>query len=188
MNPRKIKETNQLMLTQQKNFQIAADYVTSSLKQIDEVEKIVLFSSIAHHLKKEVPRFREFRRADIEVCHECKDVDIAVWLSGLNILRTLQKACSKALNRLLQERNIAIAHHQVDVFIFEPETNRYLGRLCNYNTCPKGKDDCLVPGCGEIPLLKQHDDFTFKMDVFESDSNIVLFDRSKTRHSEKVAD
>ena len=180
MNPRKINETNQLMLTQQKNYRLAADYVANSLKQIDEVEKIVLFGSIANHLKKEVPRIREFRCANIEVWHECKDVDIAVWLSDRSILRTVQKELSKALNRLLQERNVGVAHHQVDVFIFEPETNRYLGRLCNYSTCPKGKDDCLIPGCGEIPLLKQHDDFTLKRDTLESDSSVVLFDCSKT--------
>jgi len=177
MNSRKIEETNQHMERQQENFRIAADFVANSFKEISGVERIVLFGSVAKPLEKEVPRFREFKRAGIEVWHECKDIDLAVWLSDLNILRTLQKARSESLTRLLENRNIGVAHHQVEVFIFAGGTNNYLGRLCTYSACPKGKEDCLVIGCGKIPLLKQHENFTLKADAIESDSSIVLFER-----------
>ena len=31
---------------------------------------------------KEIPRFSAFRRAGIEVWHECEDLDLAVWISS----------------------------------------------------------------------------------------------------------
>lgn len=37
----------------------------------------------------------------------------------------------------------------------------WLGRLCTFAVCPKGKRQCLVPGCGETKLLQQHEDFVF---------------------------
>ena len=37
------------------------------------------------------------------------------------------------------EAAIGIASHQVDVFILEPCADRYLGRLCDFNACPRGK-------------------------------------------------
>jgi hypothetical protein len=64
---------------------------------------------------------------------------------------------------------VGVAHHQVDVFLFEPGSDRYLGRLCTYAVCPKGKPECSTPGCGREPLLKQHDDFTFDPDALSED-------------------
>ena len=40
-------------------------------------------------------------------------------------------------------------YRQHNVFVLEPGTDRYLGRLCIFGDCPKGKRECLVPGCGE---------------------------------------
>jgi hypothetical protein len=47
---------------------------------------------------------------------------------------------------------ISVVDHQMDVFLFEPGTDRYLGRLCSFNQRPKEKRDCLVPGCGAVPF------------------------------------
>ena len=71
---------------------------------------------------------RRFRRAGIEIWRECKDVDLAVWVSGLGRLKALQKARSQALNELPASQNIGVAHHQVDIFVLAPSTDRYLGR------------------------------------------------------------
>ncbi len=84
---------------------------------------------------------------------------LAVHLGDLDNLRKLQRARSRALNELLAETGIGIAHHQVDVFILEPATDRYLGRLCHLRHCPGTQMDCRVPGCGERLLLKQHEGF-----------------------------
>jgi hypothetical protein len=151
--------------------------VARAFSEFPEVLKIVLFGSVAVPLKKEVPRFRAFRRAGVEIYHECKDVDLAVWLTHLDNLRALGKARSQAVNKLLAATGIGVAHHQVDVFLLEPATNRYLGRLCTFGACPKGKLECLVPGCGASPFLRQHEGFQLRPDALRPDRTVVLFDR-----------
>lgn len=173
----KIEEQDQYMLRRQRNFRLAADVVTAAFAQLPEVEKVVLFGSVAVPLKKEVPRFREFRRHGIAVWHECKDVDLAVWMRDLDHLRNLQKARSRALNELHQTQNVGVAHHQVEVFIMEPGTDRYVGRLCAFTRCPKDKLECLVPGCGDTPFLKQQKGFVFSKDALAAEKIITLFDR-----------
>jgi len=177
LNSQDICQEDQLMLRRQQQFRIAAEYVAEGLSNIPEVHKVVLFGSVATPLEKEVPRFRKFRRAGIAINHECKDVDMAVWVSDLACLRDIQKARSQALNKLLSEKQIGVAHHQVDIFIMEPETNRYLGRLCIFGSCPKGKDECRVAECGEIVFLKQHEDFKFEQKDLDHETSVVLFDR-----------
>jgi hypothetical protein len=81
---------------------------------------------------------------------------MAVWVSNLACLRDIQKARSLSLNKLLAEKQIGVAHHQIDIFIMKPEANRYRGRLCIFGSCPKGKDECRIAGCGEPIFLKQH--------------------------------
>lgn len=54
---------------------------------------------------------------------------------------------------------------QEEVFLFEPESDRYLGRLYNFNECPKGKPDCLIPGCGAIAFNKVVDGFVPRADL-----------------------
>jgi hypothetical protein len=156
-----IEGEDRSMRLRQRQFRMAAEAVAEAMGLLPEVEKVALFGSVARPLEKEVPRFRRFRRARIEIAHECKDVDLAVWVSSLGCLKALQKVRSHALNGLMDEHNIGVAHHQVDVFLLEPGTDRYLGRLCNFGQCPKGKRECRVTGCGKTPLLRQHEQFRF---------------------------
>ena len=158
---------NQTMVRQQRNFRAAADIVTAALMTFPEIAAIGLTGSTAKPLWKEVPRFREFKRAGIKVWHECGDVDLAVWLDARDHLGEMRLAKDRAL-RLAYEAGTSsgVANHQIDIFLFEPESDRYLGRLCTYNECPKGKPDCLTPGCGDIAFNKIHADFT-------PDANIV---------------
>jgi hypothetical protein len=81
------------------------------------------------------------------------------------------------LNELYQKQNAGVAHHQVEVFIMEPGTDRYLGRLCTFTRCRKDKLECLVPGCGAVPFLEQHEGFIFSKSALEVDKTITLFDR-----------
>jgi hypothetical protein len=64
------------------------------------------------------------------------------------------------------------------VFLLEPRTDRYLGRLCHFGACPKGKPECLVPGCGAALFLRQHDGFVFDARSLDN-GGIVLFDRAR---------
>ena len=132
-----IRDENELMLRRHGEFRLAAEYVAAAFAQFEAVQKIALFGSAAFPLEKEIPRFRKFRRAGQPILHECKDVELAVWLTDLTILKSLQRARSQALNDLFAEHEIGVAHHQLDVFLMAPETDAYLGRLCNFGICPK---------------------------------------------------
>jgi len=170
----------------QEQFRLAAEHVARAMGELPAVEKVVAFGSVFSQLKAEVPRFREFRRAGIEILHECKNVDLAVWVSDLSCLRALQKARSGALNYLLAERDIGVAHHQVDVFMMEPGTDRYLGRLCIRSKCPKkGVADCREPGCGEVRFLRQHEGFTFDRSALERGT--TLCERSEVGQRQGAA-
>lgn len=171
MKHAEIEEQNRYMLRLQYDFCRAADVVTDALMAFDEVEAIAVIGSVAKLLSKEIPRFREFRRAGIEIWHECKDVDSAVWISLQLKLDALRRARDAALRRGYESgKGPSTANHQVDVFLIEPETDRYLGRLCNFNECPKGKPQCGVPGCGAVPFNKCVDGFVPRADLLASTS------------------
>lgn len=174
-----IQEEDRLLLRRQEGFRAGADYVTDAFAGLPFVERVVLFGSVAQPLRREVPRFRKFRRARVELWHECKDVDLAVWVRDPSQLDSLRKALGRALNTLFAETEIGVAHHQVNVFLLESGTDRYVGRLCHFGTCPKGKPECHVPGCGASPFLRQHDDFIFDPRSLDPARSIVLFDRTR---------
>ena len=54
----------------------------------------------------------------------------------------------------------------------------YLGRLCDFNTCPKGKAECRVPGCGEVTLLRQHEWFRWRAESLAEGRAVRLFERA----------
>jgi len=172
-----IAEQNELLLRRQYQFRIAADAVVEAWRDRPEVETVALFGSVAVPLWKEVPRFSEYRRKGIAVWHECKDVDLAVWLSRTDELNGLRKAKSRALSKLFDETGIGVASHQMDVFVIEPGTDRYLGRLCDFARCPNAKRECLVEGCGAVGHLRQHEGFVLSPDALAEDRTIPLFDR-----------
>jgi hypothetical protein len=156
---------------------------TSSIG-IPEVQKIALFGSVARSLDREVPRFQPYRRLGIEVLHECSDVDLAVWLTSFDRLRDLGRARSRTTSRLFDAVGVGVAHHQVDVLLFAVSDGRYLGRLCSFAACPKGKPDCRVSGCGATAFLKQHEGFVLAADAL--DNAAVLFDRRSGARSMAV--
>src|SRR5579859_6379568 len=75
----------------------------------------------------------------------------------------------------------SVVSNQLDIFLFEPRTDRYLGRLCRFNQCPKGKRDCLVPGCGEIPFNKRIADFEPRGDLLAPATHAMLYRRDTGR-------
>lgn len=170
-----IERQNQYLLRQQRNFRVAADHVAAVLGAHPAVSKVVLFGSVAVLLWKEVPRFPEYRRARIEVWHECKDVDLAVWVNDLRFLPELRKLRVKALQELLETRGLGVAVHQVEVFLFGRGAGDYLGRLCYFNRCPKGNRDCDEPGCGRTPFLKQMEGFKLYDHALAPAKTITLY-------------
>ncbi len=168
---------NARMERRRADFRLAAEYVAQAFSHLEQVRRVSLFGSVARHLKKEIPPSKRYSRARVEIFHECRDIDMAVWMKDLASLDTLRRARSDALKELFDERKIAVAHHQVDVFLFEAAGGRYAGRLCIFGKCPKGKFVCKVPGCGKPRFLQQHEGFVFRRDLLAGDLLIDLFSR-----------
>lgn len=178
---RETHDQRALLERERREFRRAAERVAAALAEAPEVRRIVLFGSVAAPLPDEVPRFREYRRAGILLPHECKDVDLAVWLDDLGNLDGLRKIVSRSLVHLFEEEDIGVAHHQVDVFLLEPGTNRYVGRLCHFNRCPKEKPECLVPDCGRVSFLRQIEGFSLRSDAIAAARSVLLYDRDRAR-------
>lgn len=182
-----IEEENSFMRLRQEHFRIAAERVAAAFADVHGVQRVVLFGSVAAPLREEVPHYGRFRMHGVSVLHECKDVDLAAWVSNLSCLRALQKARGQALNCLYAEKQIGVAHHQVDVFIIDAGTGKYVGNLCSFGACPKGKNDCYVQGCGETPYLKLYENFALHEDALSPMKTTVLFQRCEEGAADIVA-
>lgn len=182
MRRAEIEAQNRYLLERQRQFRQAADIVADAWMAFPEVWAIAVVGSVAKPLWKEVPRFREFRREGVEVWHECGDLDLALWIESQHRLGELRRAAVRAL-RLAYEAGVgmSVASHELDVFLIEPASDRYLGRLCSFNQCPKGKRDCLVPGCGEIPFNKRLADFESRADLLAPAAYAMLYRRDTGR-------
>jgi hypothetical protein len=170
------------MLRQQREFRVAADVVTDAWTGFPEVQAIALIGSVAKTLWKEIPRFSNFRRAGIEVWHECRDLDLALWIDSQGRLGALRRAAALAL-RAAFERGVgtSVVSQQLDIFLIEPGSDRYLGRLCQFNACPKEKRECLVPGCGAIAFNKRIVEFSPRADLLEPARYAMLYERGVGR-------
>jgi hypothetical protein len=84
-----ISEENTPMLRRQCLFRWAAQSIAVAMSQLPEVQTVAAFGAAAQPQEMEVPRFRQFRRHRIEVLHECADLDLAVWTTGLSALEEL---------------------------------------------------------------------------------------------------
>ena len=178
MRRAKIEEENNRMVRRQREFRLAADVVTKCWAVFPEVEAIAVIGSVSKSLWKEIPRFREFRAKRIEIWHEFGDLDLALWIDSQHRLGELRRARDRALREAYQGGvGMSVANHQVDVFLFEPQSNRYLGRLCSFSQCPKGKPDCFVSGCGATPFNKRIADFVPHADLLASADEALLYRR-----------
>lgn len=178
MRRSEIEKQNRYQLERQRQFRLAADIVAWAWMGFPEVRAIAVIGSVARPLWKEVPRFSEFRRERIEAWHECGDLDLALWIDSQHRLGDLRRSAGRALRKAYEAgAAMSVANHQLDVFLFEPGSDRYLGRLCSYNQCPKGKPDCLVPGCGEAPFNKVVDGFVPRADLLAPAVHAMLYRR-----------
>jgi hypothetical protein len=176
LSPAGVAEQNRWLLRRYREFCRAADAVAAAWRDFPSVQAVALIGSTAMAPFKEMPRFSSYRRAGIALWHECKDVDLALWLGDLDNLDALRRAKNKALREAYETAKLSVADHQVDVFILDPGSNRYRGRLCAFNQCPKGKRACDAPGCGATAFLRQHENFRWRPDALAN--ALALFDRA----------
>ena len=182
MRRSEIEDQNRYLLERQRQFRVAADVVAEAWMAFPEVQAIAVIGSVAKPLWKEIPRFSDFRRERIEVWHECADLDLALWIDQQNRLGEVRRAGDRALRKAYESGvGISFVGHQMDVFLFEPVNDAYLGRLCSFSRCPKGKSDCLVPGCGAIPFNKVVADFVPRADLLAPSQHGMLYRRGTGR-------
>jgi predicted nucleotidyltransferase len=172
-----VKERNSRMLRRQEHFRKAAEYAATAFSRHAGVVKVVLFGSVASPLAMEVPRIRKFLKDGIATYHECRDIDMGVWVENLAALNRLRLMRVEAMNDLFRDHGIGVAHHQVDVFVFEADAGRYAGRLCIFGKCPKGKFVCRIPGCGEFSFLQRLQNFEFDATTMNTSPSIILYSR-----------
>lgn len=77
-----IESQNRYLLKRRRDFRAAADLLADAWMGFDGGAAVAVIGSVAGKLWKEVPRFRDFRRAGVEVWHERKDLDLAPWLDS----------------------------------------------------------------------------------------------------------
>ena len=150
----RLDDNEEYTLRRYADFRAAANYVAEAFAALPAVKRVALFGSVAS-----TPRVESERRRR-GYLHEPKDVDLAVWLDDVVNLDSVRKLSAQAVNRLWHDKEIGVAHHQIDTFLLDA-TGRYLGRLCHFSQCPKHKPECHAQGCGDTPFLRQHDGFDF---------------------------
>lgn len=175
-----IRRANEDSLRRRNNFTVAADYVATAFSSIPAVHRIVLFGSVAAPPYKESYLHAHNENTGVEVYHMCADIDLAVWIDTTQSIGDLRGARIDALSRLMSEKGIGVAHHQVDVFILDKRDDRYLGRLCIFRKCPAGKYVCGADGCGSPRFLRIHEGFNFTMSTMESSYPKCLYVRRVT--------
>lgn len=166
------------MIERQRHYRLAADKMAQQLAQHGAVQRVALIGSVARPLWREVSPYPPFRTYRIETVHRCKDLDLAVWVSALDGLDELRRARGAVSRQVLEQANIGIPVHDIELFLIEPGTDRYLGRLCYFKACTVGKRECLAAGCGAHPFLKQMDGFTFWPETLDPSGMVILFDRA----------
>lgn len=175
---KKILEDNEFLKERQYQLRRTADILTAVWAEFSCVEAIGLTGSVAKPLWKEVPRFSEYRRQGIELWHESKDVDLVLWLDDFSMLKEMRRAKAVAMRgETLNNPRFGIADYMIDAFIFDPITDGYIGRLCNFNQCPKHRKECTVPGCGDIPYNRIFPSFTPWPSLLSTARETILFTR-----------
>ena len=132
---RRLSEEDRCTRRRYDEFRSAAEYVSAAFAAVPAVMRVARFGSVASS-----PRLEAKGRWRGRI-HEPKDVDLAGWLDALPDLDQLRVLCGRAVHQLWQEKEIGVAHHQVDVFLLDAPS-KYLGRLCHFNQCPKHKLQC----------------------------------------------
>ena len=173
-----IHEEDQNMLRRHENFRKAARVLTRRLAEMPDVQKVLLFGSVALPLWKEVPRFARLRSRQMKVFHECNNIDLAVWVTSSEIAPDIRRAHAATVKELVDnDIHFSIAHHHFSTHLIDQSTGAYLGMVCHYNQCPKHKPACQVPGCGASKFVQVLPWFKLKPQRLNTHNSQVLFER-----------
>jgi len=157
-------------------FTYAATQLAERLIEFPEVERIVLFGSLAK------PPFRERYRCKkrIWAFHHPKDIDLAIWLSSLENLGAMRRTLAMLVPSVFKKAP-GICEGVMELFVFDSHSSKYLGRVCHYKQCPHSNIDCMREGCGKPPHLKIENDFTLRPDAVSRINSQLLFERTPAK-------
>lgn len=173
-----IYQEDQRMLRRQKDFRNAARAVTEKLAAMPEVTQVRIFGSVALPLWKEVPYHSRLRHKNISIYHECANIDLAVWVTSPAGADLMRRSCSQVVADLTDEDIfLNIAHHTFCIHLINQSDNRYLGMVCHFSKCPKGKRECMVRGCGANRFVQILPWFHLKASRLNEYNSQVLFQR-----------
>jgi cupin 2 domain-containing protein len=168
-------EYDKSALRRYQGFLHAALKLAERLSEFPEVERIALFGSLAK------PPFRESYRYKrrIWAFHEPKDIDMAIWLSSLKNLKVMRRTIA-TLAESVAKKAPGICAGNVELFVFDSKSSKYLGRVCHYKHCPYNDANCRVDGCGKPSHLKIASDFMLYPDAVSRINSQLLFERTST--------
>jgi cupin 2 domain-containing protein len=171
-------EREQATLYRYQGFLYAATQLTERLIDFPEVERIVLFGSLAK------PPFRERYRCKkrIWAFHHPKDIDLAIWLSSLENLGAMRRVLAMLVQSVFKKAP-GICEGAMELFVFDSHSSKYLGRVCHSKQCPRADIDCMREGCGKPLHLKIESDFTLRPDAISRINSQLLFERTSTIRS-----
>jgi hypothetical protein len=141
---------------------IASEWMTFEFAQDSRVEKVILFGPAAIADNGAMPD---------------SQIHLAVWISDVSQLPSLQDTVYRTFGGLEAAMGLDLKRREIELSLLEPDTDRYLGRLCRFPKCPAKKPECRVTGCGDFPFLQQLPCFRFPMEELSPDRSVVLFDR-----------
>ena len=193
----------------------AVSIVSKEIAKVESVEKIAIIRSLAKNAKKlmeleDLAAMMPIEKGDYwlhdnpalateiheeELLHarkyrakQIKDVDLAIWVSNTNQFGLIRRALSAGINEFISRGKYGVSNNEFDIFLIDSESNKFLGNLCRYATCPKGKDDCSVRGCGKVPHLQKFKQFTFFPDAANQDKRIDIYDKPGSAYVEAEFD
>jgi cupin 2 domain-containing protein len=151
--------------------------LTERLIKHSEVERIALFGSLARPPALEPhPYSKRLRDRGVHIFHSPKDIDLAIWLSSLGNLGAIRKTMTKTISDMA-EQTPGLCDGSVELFVFNHQSGKYLGRVCHFSKCPKEHNDCFIQGCGTPKHLKTMKDFVLHPEAVSRFNSEILFER-----------
>jgi len=168
---------NKNALKRHQSFITVALELATRLSEHTEIERISLFGSLAKPPVLEPHPYSEhLRNRGVHIFHSPMDIDLAIWLSSLDNLGAIRKTMTKTV-RDMSDKAIGLCDGSVELFVFDHQSGKYLGRVCHFSKCPR-YTNCSIQGCGMPKHLKIKEDFVLYPDAVSRVNSEILFERT----------
>jgi len=166
-------------LKRHQSFIAVALMLAERLTEYPAVERISLFGSLAKPPVLEPhPYSKRLRERGVHIFHSPKDIDLAIWFSSLDNLGAIRKMMTKIVADMAEQTS-GLCDGSVELFVFDHQSGKYLGRVCHFSKCPRYAN-CPTQGCGTPKYLKTKKDFVFYPDAISRVNSEILFERTPT--------